>query len=341
VLELSDRFLDVRSEGNSSSASRAFVLYQLSSIDFAGMWLVKFYAPYCGFCKKLEPIWNHVAQSLHNTNIRVGRVDCTRFKSTCQAFNVAGYPTIIFFRGTQEYVYNGERSKDELVHFVMRMSGPPVQQVTKTESFDILKANNPIFFIYIGKQAGVLWDAYYIAAETYQAHGYFYATNSEMASKHFAIDGSPLVIVFKENTYYDFPLSDVHDKIDPIQLNSSLHSWIGKERFLTFPKISRENLYQLRQTRKYLVLVVVEENKLNEIATHEVEFRDMVEQVIKTKRAKYHDKFQFAWLGNPDIAHSIVMDMLPTPHILVLNSTSDEHHLPLDDVSIDFGGLMP
>lgn len=36
-------------------------------------------------------------------------------------------------------------------------------------------------------------------------------------------------------------------------------------------------------------------------------------------------------VGSPDIAHSIVMDSLPTPHLLVLNSTTSEHHIPDDD----------
>ncbi|CAO1300067.1 unnamed protein product [Diamesa hyperborea] len=308
VLELSDRFLDVRQEG---------------------MWFVKFYAPWCGYCKKIEPVWNHVAQSLFNTNIRVGKVDCTRFKAVCSAFNVQGYPTIIFVRGNNEYTYNGDRTKDELVHFVMRMSGPPVQQVTRPESFEILKTNNPIFFTYVGKQGGNLWDSYYIASESYQAHGYFYATSMEVASKHFFIDSSPVILVYKENTHYYFPLSE--DLVDPMHLNDSLHTWISQERFLTFPKITRENMYQLKQTKKYLVLAVVEENKLNELETHELEFRDMVEQLIRTKRSKFHDKFQFGWIGSPEIAHSIAMDMLDTPHLIVLNSTTNEHHLPDDD----------
>lgn len=114
-------------------------------------------------------------------------------------------------------------------------------------------------------------------------------------------------------------------------MNSSLHSWINRERFLTFPKITRDNLFQLKLTKKYLVLAVVEENKLNELLTHELEFRDMIEQIIRTKRAKYHDNFQFGWIGNPDLSHSIAMDTLSTPHLLVINSTTNEHHIPDDD----------
>lgn len=65
-------------------------------------------------------------------------------------------------------MFNGDRTKDELVHFVMRMSGNPVQQVTRIESFEILKANNPIFFTYVGKQDGILWDTFYMASEAFQ-----------------------------------------------------------------------------------------------------------------------------------------------------------------------------
>lgn len=234
-------------------------------------------------------------------------------------------------RGNDEFVYNGERTKDELVHFVIRMSGPPVQQVTRPESFEILKSNNPIFFIYVGKQAGNLWNSYYLASENNQAHGYFYATTLEVASKHFFIDSTPTILVYKENTHYTFPLSDGHDIIDPIQLNSTLHTWVCQEKFLTFPKITFENLYLLKSTKKFLVLAVVEENKLNELMTHELEFRDMIEQIIRTKRSKYHENFQFGWIGNPEVSHTIAMSTLSTPHLLVINSTTNEHHLPDDD----------
>lgn len=64
VLELSDRFLDVRSEGLfANQLSTNFLIF----LKISGMWFVKFYAPYCGYCKKMEPTWNHVAQSLYNT----------------------------------------------------------------------------------------------------------------------------------------------------------------------------------------------------------------------------------------------------------------------------------
>lgn len=211
-----------------------------------------------------------------------------------------------------------------MVHFVMRMSGPVVQQVTRPESFEILKSNNPVFFVYVGQQVGNLWNIYYETAETNQAHGYFYSTGLDVASKHFFIDQTPVVLVYKENSHFIFPNSDTTEL-------SHINKWVTQEKFLTFPKVSRENLYQLKQTNKFLVLAVVEENKLNELMTHEAEFKEMIEQIIRSKRSKYHEKFQFGWIGNPDISHSIAMDTLNTPHLLVINSTTNEHHISDDD----------
>jgi protein disulfide-isomerase-like protein len=89
-----------------------------------GMWLVKFYAPYCVHCKRLAPIWEHVAHALADkpSNVRVGKVDCTRFPGVASRLRVNAYPTIIFFRNGVQIPYEGERTKNALVEFVDKSS---------------------------------------------------------------------------------------------------------------------------------------------------------------------------------------------------------------------------
>jgi thioredoxin-like negative regulator of GroEL len=41
-----------------------------------GDWLIEFYAPWCGHCKKLAPTWEELATKSKG-NFNVGKVDCT------------------------------------------------------------------------------------------------------------------------------------------------------------------------------------------------------------------------------------------------------------------------
>jgi len=72
-------------------------------------------------------------------------------------------------------------------------------------------------------------------------------------------------------------------------MNETLYKWVNAERFPTFPKVTGGNINQLFLTNKNLVLAVVEENQLEEVTPDMLEFRDMVESVIKNKRDKYHE----------------------------------------------------
>jgi thioredoxin domain-containing protein 10 len=59
--------------------------------------------------------------------------------------------------GNQHFVYNGDRTRDEIVKFATRLSGPPVQEITKTTSFGTLKKDKDLYFLYVGEKSGILW----------------------------------------------------------------------------------------------------------------------------------------------------------------------------------------
>ena len=49
----------------------------------------QFYAPWCGHCKNLKPAWIDLARQLGG-KVKVGAVDCTADKATCDEFGVRG-----------------------------------------------------------------------------------------------------------------------------------------------------------------------------------------------------------------------------------------------------------
>jgi len=76
---------------------------------------VKFFAPWCGHCKRLAPTWEEFAKANKDGAFTVAEVDCTVQKDLCNKYGIRGYPTIKFLRnGESPAEYNGARTKDAL-----------------------------------------------------------------------------------------------------------------------------------------------------------------------------------------------------------------------------------
>ncbi|XP_022088901.1 thioredoxin domain-containing protein 5-like isoform X2 [Acanthaster planci] len=87
-----------------------------------GLTLVKFFAPWCGHCKKLAPAFEDLAHKIDDKpGLTAAKVDCTVHKSTCNKYEVRGYPTMLLFKGGQ-YVekYSSGRTLDDMYSFMLR-----------------------------------------------------------------------------------------------------------------------------------------------------------------------------------------------------------------------------
>jgi len=76
---------------------------------------VKFFAPWCGHCKRLAPTWEEFANANPNSPFVVAEVDCTVQKDLCKKYDVHGYPTIKYLVNGQSPVeFRGQRTKEAL-----------------------------------------------------------------------------------------------------------------------------------------------------------------------------------------------------------------------------------
>jgi len=90
----------------------------------SGVAFVKFFAPWCGHCKRLAPTWEELAgKYADNEKVVIGHVDCTEKenenKALCDENGVNGFPTLnIYSDGAKVAEYNGKRGLEELSAFV-------------------------------------------------------------------------------------------------------------------------------------------------------------------------------------------------------------------------------
>ena len=92
------------------------------------VWLVEFFAPWCGHCQKLAPDWEKAAKALKGI-VKVGAVDMTTDQSVGAPYGIQGFPTIkLFSKGASPVDYNGGRSAREIAEWAVKQAEAVVKR---------------------------------------------------------------------------------------------------------------------------------------------------------------------------------------------------------------------
>lgn len=110
--------------GSSKSKVREFSSYEEYTeavSDGKNVYVVKYFAPWCGHCKRLAPTWEELAGKLDGeASIVIASVDCTnkKAKQACDEAGIKGFPTIkSLFAGEAKEQFKGARELDTLEKF--------------------------------------------------------------------------------------------------------------------------------------------------------------------------------------------------------------------------------
>ncbi|GMI32041.1 hypothetical protein TeGR_g9699 [Tetraparma gracilis] len=121
----------------------------------SALWLLDFYAPWCGHCKKLAPVLDQVAAEIKLGGERapplaIGTVDATVHKELASEHSVKGYPTLLAYRDGEYTKYQGGRSREAILEWAQRMSGPAVQEAASAEAFAQKLPKGGVGFVLVG-----------------------------------------------------------------------------------------------------------------------------------------------------------------------------------------------
>lgn len=141
--------LSGKATGGSSEKSEISSSVELTSSNFdelvlksKDLWIVEFFAPWCGHCKKLAPEWKKAANNLKG-KVKLGHVDCDSDKSLMSRFSVQGFPTILVFGADKDtpVPYEGARTASAIESFALEQLetnvAPP--EVTELTGPDVME----------------------------------------------------------------------------------------------------------------------------------------------------------------------------------------------------------
>uniref|UniRef100_A0A0N7ZDR5 Protein disulfide-isomerase A6 homolog n=1 Tax=Scylla olivacea TaxID=85551 RepID=A0A0N7ZDR5_SCYOL len=148
------------SSGGGSSGSGDSDVIELTDSNFEklvlksdDMWLVEFFAPWCGHCKNLAPQWEIAATDLKG-KVKLGALDATVHSVMASRYGVQGYPTIKFFHKGDVEDYDGGRTASDIVAWAtdkaaVNIPPPEVKQIISNAVLDETCKEHPICVIAI------------------------------------------------------------------------------------------------------------------------------------------------------------------------------------------------
>ena len=103
--------------------------FQSEVIDNNKDVLVKFYAEWCGHCKKLAPIYKTVAETLkENEMIKLVEIDAT--KNDVEGISVHSFPTVYLYQAGKKKTplkFEGDRTEEGITKFLQEKCTNPIK----------------------------------------------------------------------------------------------------------------------------------------------------------------------------------------------------------------------
>ncbi|KAF9280404.1 hypothetical protein BGZ68_007246 [Mortierella alpina] len=289
-------------------------------------WLVEYYAPWCGHCKALAPVYEELAKALKN-KVNVAKVDCPANEVVCKSQKVRGYPTIKLHQHQQATEFNKKRSLEALTYFALGATEPSIKTIVQADLEDI--RNGPdVTFIYV-HDASTSKDITTIIEKQSQI---FYeqvtikSTTDPAVARELSITELPALVALKDNRQYDYRGS--------LSNSQAVQDWIARSKTPLVPFVTNSNSATVLNAPGWVVLGLLDPSKpssavarraLIEVAhKYNTELNSGQRSLLNGRPVRFATLDATKWTNY--IKNALRVEVLNLPVIVAVNSLEEVYY---------------
>ncbi|TFK56291.1 thioredoxin-domain-containing protein [Heliocybe sulcata] len=261
---------------------------------------VKFFAPWCGHCKKLAPIWIDLARHMQN-KLAVAEVNCEDHSALCKSQDVSGYPMLYYYpgQGGDKMDYTGGRKFEQLKTFAEKAVAPAVQEI-KFDALQQTASENPVFYLLLhaADDTRTVNDVTQAANILLGSPAIFTSSSPEFLS-HFSLPTSslPVLLALKDHDAA-LPTSTYHPSASNSKHASNIESiqrWLLANRLPTATELSSDSFQSIMKAPHNPLVVLVAVPDVNDASVLKT-IRDIGRQWRNRKGLAGGRDVVFTWM---------------------------------------------
>ncbi|CAO2652961.1 Nn.00g023720.m01.CDS01 [Neocucurbitaria sp. VM-36] len=259
-------------------------------------WFIKFYAPWCHHCQALAPNWSNMARQMQG-KLNVGEVNCDVEKKLCKDAQVRGYPTMLFFRGSERIEYEGLRGLGDLLDYAEKATavGSGVPDID-AEDFKKLEETEEVIFVYFYDHATTSEDFQALDRLTLSlvGHAKLVKTNDKALVDRYKISTWPRLMVSRDGKPTYYPPTTPKDMRD----TRKMVTWMKSVWLPIVPELTSSNAREI-VNGKLVVLAILSRDRSDELISSKRELKsaalewiDKQETAFQLERQELRDAKQ-------------------------------------------------
>ncbi|KAH7101130.1 thioredoxin-domain-containing protein [Auriculariales sp. MPI-PUGE-AT-0066] len=306
-------------------------LANMQSVMAEGPVFVKFFAPWCGHCKKLAPIWAQIAQYMKG-KLTIAEVDCEANKPICQKYKIDGYPQMFLFSNGKRVEYIGKRAFEQIAAYANKAIMPAAVPIALPAFEEVLKTQD-VFYL-LDYPAGATEIAHIVeeAAKVLVGNPSVYRSTDEHITKKYGTIEPPVLMVFKDGKLRDSMRMNV---ASPPAMDD-VSDWMLANRLPIALELGPENFADVMKSPAHplVVLSAVDTNAPTFAAQREIIFdaarrwREKATE-LRAQRVSYgYREVVFVWMDGVEWASwlkSMYGIKSGLPKIVIVDHSASRH----------------